>query len=112
MSAKQVQVSFGQLAQFALGVMSKAVVQADDEQIAYTQAARQFLHAVVAGELIISQAPAKGAEAPQTPYMTKRRRPASHSDGVVPAGQAQPGAAPVRGSEGVVSEGITGAPKI
>lgn len=107
---QQVQVSFAQLAQFALSVMDKASVTADDQSLALVQASRQFLRGIQSGQYVVSEAPTPVAETPPPPALTRAQRRARGIEGVQPAAQAIRGAG-VRGAEGVLSESITGSPK-
>ena len=59
---KQVQVTHADLAGVALQVMSKATVQADDDSLALTQAARNMLRQIASGELVVgTKAPPEAA---------------------------------------------------
>jgi hypothetical protein len=51
------QYTAGQLATVALNVMASGIQQASDENLAAVTATRQFLRALAAGQLIVSEPP-------------------------------------------------------
>ena len=104
----RVTVPFPKLAEIALSAMSQATVKADDDTLAMIVGCRRFLRAIMDGTLIVMQAappeapPAQPGEEPQD---TDALPPGLR--GAAPA----PPASNVRGSEGVVPETVTGAPR-
>lgn len=129
-----VMVTYAQLAAAALSAMETAQVKADDNTLALTTAARGFLRDVASGVLTVSSGsvPAKastGASAGSVastgatmaaPPSQRRVIPASrrgippavaHAAGIAPAAAPTRAIAGVRGSGGVVSSAVTGAPK-
>lgn len=108
---RQIQVTYAQLAQGALQVMAKAQVGADDETLALVQAARQMLRQIGDGSLVVASAetPPSDEDAPLPPQLARAQRRARGVEGVKPA-QTTKGSG-IKGAEGVLSEGITGAPK-
>lgn len=106
----QVTVSIGQLAQYALSVMDKAQVPADDQTLAMVQATRQFLHGITQGKYTVTEAavPVQESDAPLPPHITRAQRRARGMEGVQPATKPTKGGIP--GGDGVVSDKITGAP--
>jgi hypothetical protein len=78
-------VTYGQLANIALAVMVQTKVKSDDQTLSLVLAARQMLHQIAAGELLV----APPARAPAAP-------PVAGAEGVAPG----PNAAQIAAAKG------------
>jgi hypothetical protein len=72
-------VTYGQLANVALAVMVQTKVKSDDQTLSLVLAARQMLHRIAAGELLVNP---PAPPAPAAP-------PVAGAEGVVPGPTAE-----------------------